>query len=258
MRPATDNANDLIQSLTLRPNQAARGPRSPRISARSSAVPVLSSPQEVRTDDHHPLSPLTPSATPLTQPAGGPGPAGRGLEVPRNGLPALYNALAVEFGSSPVRPRNDASMSPLTSVTTFWGHLYASDNCLFSQRGPVTDSGRPISCRSATSSRSRVQRARECLEQARPATPATVGIHRQPPAFDQLRARPRMLETHSRSRPSSPRTWVGGNMAWFGGAASADVLIQERSIASRRTRCAPRCCAVSVSAPVRATTSSRR
>ena len=61
------------------------------------------------------------------------------------------------------------------------------------------------------------------------------GIHRKPPAFDQLEGRTEMLETGIKvHRPAHPVRAVGGKIGLFGGAGVGKTVLIQEMITARR------------------------
>ena len=85
------------------------------------------------------------------------------------------------------------------------------------------------------------------------------GIHGKAPAFDQLESKTEMFQTGIKVIDLLTPYVLGGKIGLFGGAGvGKTVLIQEMIAESLATTVVCRCSPVSASAPVRATTSSRK
>ena len=151
------------------------------------------------------------------------------VEFPRGALPALYNALTAEI-----------TLPAVAKTVTFEVAQHLGDNmvrCISMQstdglvRGAeVVDSGKPISVPVGDVVKGHVFNALgDCLD-----APGTGrdgeqwGIHREPPAFDQLEGKTEILETGVKVIDLLTPYVKGGKIGLFGGAGvGKTVLIQE-------------------------------
>src|SRR5882757_9617340 len=151
------------------------------------------------------------------------------VEFPRNGLPALYNSLSVEV-----------TLAGQTKKLTLEVAQHLGDNLVRTismqptdglvRSAPVTDSGRPISVPVGDQAKGHVfNTLGQCLDDPDlEITGELWGIHRKPPAFDQLEGRTEMLETGIKVLDLLTPYVVGGKIGLFGGAGvGKTVLIQE-------------------------------
>ena len=151
------------------------------------------------------------------------------VEFPRGALPALFNALTAEI-----------TLEAVAKTVTFEVAQHLGDNmvrCISMQstdglvRGAeVIDSGKPISVPVGDVVKGHVFNALgDCLD-----APGTGrdgeqwGIHREPPAFDQLEGKTEILETGVKVIDLLTPYVKGGKIGLFGGAGvGKTVLIQE-------------------------------
>ncbi|ANE03781.1 F0F1 ATP synthase subunit beta [Corynebacterium crudilactis] len=153
------------------------------------------------------------------------------VEFPRGELPALYNALTVEVTLESVKK---------TVVLEVAQHL--GDNLIRTiamaptdglvRGAAVTDSGRPISVPVGDVVKGHVFNALgDCLDDVSLNTNPDIerwGIHREPPAFDQLEGKTEILETGIKVIDLLTPYVKGGKIGLFGGAGvGKTVLIQE-------------------------------
>jgi ATP synthase, F1 beta subunit len=151
------------------------------------------------------------------------------VEFPRNQVPELYNALTVEV-----------AFGELAKTLTLEIAQHLGDNLVRAismqptdglvRGAPVTDLGRPISVPVGDQVKGHVFNALgACLDKPDlEITGDLWGIHRKPPAFDQLEGRTEMLETGIKVLDLLTPYVVGGKIGLFGGAGvGKTVLIQE-------------------------------
>ncbi|ASR37797.1 F0F1 ATP synthase subunit beta [Prauserella marina] len=151
------------------------------------------------------------------------------VEFPRGAIPELYNALKV-----------DVDFAELSKTVTLEVAMHLGDNLvrtisLQAQDGlvrgaEVTNTGGPISVPVGDKVKGHVYNALgECLDE--PGYGADLerwGIHRKPPAFDQLEGRTTMLETGLKVIDLLTPYVQGGKIGLFGGAGvGKTVLIKE-------------------------------
>jgi F-type H+/Na+-transporting ATPase subunit beta len=151
------------------------------------------------------------------------------IEFPRNEVPPLYNALHVDVtvaGNTRTLTLEIAQHLGDNLVRTI--SMQPTDGLVRSQE--VTDLGRPISVPVGDQVKGHVFNALgECLDKPDlEITGELWGIHRQPPAFDQLEGKTEMLETGIKVLDLLTPYVVGGKIGLFGGAGvGKTVLIQE-------------------------------
>ncbi|WP_020670679.1 F0F1 ATP synthase subunit beta [Amycolatopsis nigrescens] len=151
------------------------------------------------------------------------------VEFPRGAIPELFNALKVEIEFEELRK------TVTLEVAQHLGDNLVRTISLQPQDGlvrgaPVTDTGAPISVPVGDKVKGHVYNALgECLDE--PGYGADLerwGIHRKPPAFDQLEGRTTMLETGLKVIDLLTPYVQGGKIGLFGGAGvGKTVLIKE-------------------------------
>ena len=151
------------------------------------------------------------------------------VELPRNEVPELYNALTLEvtFG--------DLAKTLTLEIAQHLGDnlvrtisMQPTDGVVRGQA--VTDLGRPISVPVGDQVKGHVFNALgECLDKPDlEITGELWGIHRKAPSFDQLEGKTEMLETGIKVLDLMTPYVVGGKIGLFGGAGvGKTVLIQE-------------------------------
>lgn len=151
------------------------------------------------------------------------------VEFPRGGLPALYNALTVEV-----------SLEAVAKTVTLEVAQHLGDNLVRAvsmaptdglvRGAAVTDTGKPISVPVGDVVKGHVFNALgDCLDQPGLGRDGEQwGIHREPPAFDQLEGKTEILETGIKVIDLLTPYVKGGKIGLFGGAGvGKTVLIQE-------------------------------
>ena len=151
------------------------------------------------------------------------------VEFPRGGLPALYNALTVEI-----------SLEAVAKTVTLEVAQHLGDNLVRTvsmaptdglvRGATVTDTGKPISVPVGDVVKGHVFNALgDCLDQPGLGREGEQwGIHREPPAFDQLEGKTEILETGIKVIDLLTPYVKGGKIGLFGGAGvGKTVLIQE-------------------------------
>ena len=151
------------------------------------------------------------------------------VEFPRGGLPALYNALTVEV-----------TLEAVAKTVTLEVAQHLGDNLVRAvsmaptdglvRGAAVTDTGKPISVPVGDVVKGHVFNALgDCLDQPGLGRDGEQwGIHREPPAFDQLEGKTEILETGIKVIDLLTPYVKGGKIGLFGGAGvGKTVLIQE-------------------------------
>ncbi|MGC7099519.1 F0F1 ATP synthase subunit beta [Amycolatopsis lurida] len=151
------------------------------------------------------------------------------VEFPRGSVPNQFNALTVEIEFEQLRK------TVTLEVASHLGDNLVRTISLQPQDGlvrgaPVTDTGGPISVPVGDKVKGHVYNALgECLDE--PGYGADLerwGIHRKPPAFDQLEGKTEMLETGLKVVDLLTPYVQGGKIGLFGGAGvGKTVLIKE-------------------------------
>ncbi|MFI6029977.1 F0F1 ATP synthase subunit beta [Amycolatopsis magusensis] len=151
------------------------------------------------------------------------------VEFPRGAVPDQFNALTVEIEFEQLRK------TVTLEVASHLGDNLVRTISLQPQDGlvrgaPVTDTGGPISVPVGDKVKGHVYNALgECLDE--PGYGADLerwGIHRKPPAFDQLEGKTEMLETGLKVVDLLTPYVQGGKIGLFGGAGvGKTVLIKE-------------------------------
>ena len=151
------------------------------------------------------------------------------VEFPRGAMPELFNALTVEIELPSVAKTVTLEVAQHLGDNMVRGISMQSTDGLV-RGATVTDTGKPISVPVGDEVKGHVFNALgDCLD-----APGTGrdgeqwGIHRQPPAFDQLEGKTEILETGIKVIDLLTPYVKGGKIGLFGGAGvGKTVLIQE-------------------------------
>src|SRR5699024_6025986 len=150
------------------------------------------------------------------------------VEVPRGGLPELYNALAVEIELEAV-----ARTIALEVAQHLGDNLVRAVSLAptdrFVRGAAVTDTEQPVPVRVGDVVKGHVFIALgDCLDEPGLGRDGEQwGIHREPPAFDQLEGKTEILETGIKVIDLLTPYIKGGKIGLFGGAGVGKTVIMQ-------------------------------